>query len=207
MMWDYDSLWQKARQYIDRAYAQDREDALFAFWASLALEFVARATLAKFSPALLADPTDSSSLLSALGLAQTSKPKSITITTVYLRCMAINVEFTKELADACTTISERRNSELHSGASAFEELKTSSWLAQFYKACLVLLRMQSKELADFLPSDEVAAAIQMIDGLDQSYRDEAKKLIGTAKSSFERLTSEERGIRAAMARIALQGTP
>lgn len=195
MIWDYDSLWQKAKQYIDRCYTSEREGPLFAFWASLSLEFLARATLAQVHPALLADPTDQKSLLFAFGFPATNKPKSIAITTVYLRCMALEPEFTQELADACTTITERRNSELHSGDLAFEGVPTAVWLAQFYKACQVLLVRQRKTLADFLPKDEVRAANQMIEGLDRRYHAEAAKEIGQAKARFEGLSAEEQATR------------
>lgn len=196
MIWDYDSLWQKAKQYIDRAYEEDRESDLFAFWASLALEFIARATLAKVHPALLADPTDKNSLLFAFGYETTNKPKSISITTVYIRCMTIAPDFTQEMADACTTISERRNSELHSGELAFDGMPTSLWLAQFYKASAILLASQGKTLSDLLPgNEEVKAAQQMIDGLDTKYRNEADKLIGQARKSFEQLSPDEQSTR------------
>jgi len=164
MIWDYDGLWQKAKQYVDRAYREEREGSLFAFWSSLSLEFLARATLARIHPALLADPSSPEHLLYAFGIEKTTKPKSIAITTVFLRCTNVCPEFTKDVSDACTTITERRNSELHSGELAFEGIPTSNWLAQFYKACSILLKFQEKSLADLLPPEEVAAANAMIDG-------------------------------------------
>jgi len=191
VIWDYDSLWQKAKQYIDRAYREDRESDLFAFWASLALEFIARATLARIHPALLANPTDAASFLFAFGYAKTNKPRSIDITTVYLRCVAIEPDFTEDLSKACTTISERRNSELHSGELAFDGISTAIWLAQFYKALSALLKNQNKTLADLLPAEEIGPALEMIEGLEKSYREQAEKAIGQAKKAFFALTDDQ----------------
>jgi hypothetical protein len=45
--WSYDALWEKAKSYADRAFEEERESEFFAFWLTLALEFVGRATLAR----------------------------------------------------------------------------------------------------------------------------------------------------------------
>jgi hypothetical protein len=203
VIWGYDGLWQKAKQYVERAYREDREGPLFAFWSSLSLEFLARATLALIHPALLADPNNPENLLFAFGIEKTNKPKSIAITTVFLRCMSVSPEFTKDVSDACTTITERRNSELHSGELAFDGIPTSIWLAQFYKACSILLKSQKKTLADLLPPEEVAAANEMIVGLDRKYHNEAARLIGEAKGRFEKLSQDEQEARRIMARSRL----
>jgi len=192
MIWSHDSLWQKAKQYIERAFAADRESPLFPFWASLSLEFLARACLAKVHPALLADPDKPENLLFAFEIGATDKPKSIAITTVYLRCRLIAPEFTDDLAKACTTLTERRNAELHSGDTSFDGLPTSAWLAQFYKACQVLLRAQGFELGDWIPeAEDVRAAEEMIQALEQKHRDEALKRIGEAKGAFQKLPPDD----------------
>lgn len=47
-------------------------------------------------------------------------------------------------------------------------------------------------MVDFLPSnDEAAAAHEMIEGLDEKFRNEAAKLIGQAKKMFESLSPDE----------------
>ncbi len=56
--WSHDGLWAKAVIYAQRATDEDRDGPLFPLWATLALEFVARACLAKVHPALLADPRE-----------------------------------------------------------------------------------------------------------------------------------------------------
>jgi len=60
-LWEYDKLWQKAKVYIQKAFEEDREGEMFPFWATIALEFVARTTLAKVHPVLLADLSSSPS--------------------------------------------------------------------------------------------------------------------------------------------------
>jgi hypothetical protein len=191
-MWDYDSLWQKTKMYMLRAFQCGRESADFALNCSLAMEFLARAALAKIHPALLADPQGSDNVLYAFGFSTTDKPKSIAITTVYIRCTKINPDFTDDMAKSCTSLSERRNAELHSGDPAFDGIPTSVWLAQFYKSCKVLLASQGRTLTDILPDHaEVVAAEQMIAGLDSQYTAEAKKAIGIAAHAFSQLSKDE----------------
>ena len=72
--WTTDSLWNKAKIYITRAFSGEREDDLFPFFASLGLEFLARSALAKIHPALLADPSDGASVMYAFGYPTTDRP-------------------------------------------------------------------------------------------------------------------------------------
>jgi hypothetical protein len=201
MIWDQDSLWQKAKTYAARAFEEERESPTFPFWASLSLEFLARAALARLSPTLLADPQGPDNLLFALGIITTEKPKSVAITTVYSRCQLVVPGFTKDLANACTSLSERRNSELHSGDPAFDGVGTSIWLGQFYKSCKALLAYQGKTLEDYIPADEVEVAEEMISALDSRYRSEAQRTIGESKAEFEKLSDEERATRTSQARL------
>ena len=96
MIWSYDSLWQKTKTYVDRALAQERESDEFALWSALTLEFLARATLARVHPALLADPRTGANLLHVFGYGTLDSPKSIMAKTVFERCRVIVPEFTKQ---------------------------------------------------------------------------------------------------------------
>jgi hypothetical protein len=51
--WSSDTLWNKGKLYLARAFEQDRSGELFPFYASLGLEFLARAVLASIHPARL----------------------------------------------------------------------------------------------------------------------------------------------------------
>src|SRR4051812_5552017 len=95
MLWTQDALWAKAKTYVGKALAQDREGADFPLFASHALEFLARATVASVHPALLADPKEDSNLLYVFNLRPQKKekrafsPNSIRASIVFSRCTLI----------------------------------------------------------------------------------------------------------------------
>jgi len=186
--WTYDEFWNKSRLYIQKAYAADRESAEFGLNTSLALEFLARATVAFLHPALLADPRGNDHLLYAFGINTTDKPKSVDISTVLLRIKKIKPEFTEDMASFCQTHVERRNSELHSGELAFEGLPTATWLASYFRSVTPMLEYQNKSLADLLSDlDEVKAAEEMIVNLDGKERDRAEKTKSVHRSAFQKI--------------------
>lgn len=195
--WNYDALWQKAKVYMDRALSEEREGPLFPFWAALALELLARATLAKVHPALLAEPD---CILMAFGHDIGDKvPKSVMAKTVFLRCQRIVPGFGETELKACMSIIERRNEELHSGTLAFEEFPTRVWLSSFYRICKLLLTAQGQSLASFLGNDEADAADKMIVTSEKETLATVQKAIAVKKSEFERLESAEQERRRSVA--------
>ena len=177
-LWTYDLLWSKARSYMERALDVPREGDLFPFWASLALELLARAALARVSPTLLAETGDSDGrhLLHALGLEPKVKayvPKSITTADVLTRCEQVVPSFTKEVELFCRGFTNKRNEELHSGGTPFAALSNHTWLPRFYEATRLLLDFQGKQLADFVGQEEAKAAQVML----QAVADEAAKSV------------------------------
>lgn len=197
MSWSYEAYWKKAKQFYVRASVEGRDKPMYGFWSSLSLEFLARATLARIHPALLADTKDNAAenLLYAFNLLGTLKkpPKSIGVSSVFSRCTAIYPDkFTKEDEIFCVTMADRRNSELHSGDNAFEKWPNRLWLARYYRVCSIHLSIQDKGLADLFDEDEANGAKQMIDGLDEKWRAAAEREIGIAKDRFEKLSEEEK---------------
>mgnify|MGYP003334415439 CR=1 FL=1 len=137
-VWNYDLLWAKAVLYMGRALEMPRDSELFPFWSSLALEFVARASLAYLSPTLLAEAGDQDGrhLLHALGIEPKVKgyvPKSIQISDVLARCKQIVPAFTEDMETFSRGFFNKRNEELHSGATPFSSLPNHSWLPRFTK--------------------------------------------------------------------------
>jgi hypothetical protein len=65
-VWDSTALLNKAQRYIEEMQEHSHSDWKAVLWSSLALELLARAALAKFSPALLADTTSWHNLSYAL---------------------------------------------------------------------------------------------------------------------------------------------
>ncbi|MGH9590128.1 MAG: hypothetical protein ACRD25_07015 [Terracidiphilus sp.] len=145
----------------------DSDESEYALWSSLSLEFLARAALANITPALLADTKEGgwSSLYSALGFTPTEErfaPRSIAISEVFKRLSAISPSFAKENASFGIQHTGQRNAELHSGESAFEGVKASSWQPRFYQTCQVLLGSMGLTLQDFLGREESEVAERLI---------------------------------------------
>lgn len=186
-VWDATALLAKARRYIEQMQACDHADWQFAFWSSLALELIARASLSQISPTLLAETNekDASQLYFALGHAPNTQkftPKSIGIGEVLNRLQSMNTSFDKELRDFCSIHTGMRNAELHSAAMPFDEIKSSAWLWKFYRSCEVLTVSLGLDLTNLLGLEEAAFAKHQINAA----KDEAAKaVLGTIKSFRE----------------------
>lgn len=209
MSWKYEDLWLKAKLYMARASAVGPDDELFPFWSSLALEFLARASLAKVHPSLLADPSQGgTSVMYACGLvnpgSKPHSPKSIPAHTVFERCKAAVPGFTAEHEATCLALSEKRNSELHTGEPAFVGYQTSEWQAKFYRVCKLLVAQQGEKLESLLGDVGLTkAAEEMIAAEDRTEVRNAKKAVGIAKATFEKLDKEEQDAK----RIASRPSP
>lgn len=190
MYWNRDDLWQKSKVYAERALRERRDGPLFPFWCSLALEFLARAALARLHPALLADPRGDESVLYAFGYPA-KKPKSVPMHTVLSRCRVVVPGFTKHEQDAALALVERRNEELHTGHPAFDGFPTSLWLGDFYRICKLLLACQGLDLADLLGFEEAAAAELMIAETDRAVVADAQRRRGVAAAKLAELGEDE----------------
>src|SRR5439155_23530746 len=98
MVWDSEQYWKKAIRYAEMASEPEREAWERPFWLSLALEFLARASLTSIHPALNADPQDEGlHLLYGFGYELKGQPKSLPIHSVFLRLQKIlHQEFTNQ---------------------------------------------------------------------------------------------------------------
>jgi hypothetical protein len=187
MHWSYDSLWQKAKTYAGRSMRERRDSDLFPFWCSLTLEFLARATLARVHPSLLADPRGEQSVLYAFGLPA-ERPVSVPMNTVLTRCAAFIPELAGAPVKAATTLIERRNAELHTGEPAFADLPTGIWLADFLRVCDLLLGHQGNDLESLFGPDEARVARQMLAESDEAIRTDALSRRGRAAHAFQQLS-------------------
>lgn len=201
--WSEEALLSKALLYIQRMEALPADDAQFGLWSALALELLARATLAHISPVLLADDSNWRNLAFALGEAPTVKkfsPASIGAKDVFARLNELRPTlFTTEIAGFCVEHIGRRNSELHTGELPFESLGTSGWLPKFYRACAVLLGCMNRELADLVFDPD--GATTMIAALEDAAAKAVNQDIKAHSQVWENRTAAERenGIRDATA--------
>ncbi len=182
---------------MERALAAPRDSDLFPFWASLALELLARSALAYVSPILLADTADPDgrNLLHALGFEPKVKayvPRSIVANDVLTRCEQLVPEFTKDIENFCRGFTIKRNEELHSGGTPFSSLASTTWLPRFYESARVLLGFQGMELVDFVGSDEAKAAEVMLKAVADEAAKSVRKLIKAHSEVWNGKKQEER---------------
>jgi hypothetical protein len=187
MSWQPDALLGKAKLYIERGLEEDREDPLFPFWISLALEFLARSALATKHPTLLAAPErNMENVLYALGgPAPKSGPQSIPASVVFQLCKQLVPGFGPDEAAVCESLAKKRNEELHSGGLPFDDFYTASWLARFYRAAKVLLAFQGQGLAEFVGGEEAKAAEEMILAAEKEAIERVKKSLAAHRVLFE----------------------
>lgn len=192
MDWSAEALIEKSRLYISRAYNEPLDSHLFALWASLSLELLCRAALAKVHPVLLADPREDGNLLYAFGIQPKGPPKSIPTKAIVIRCQALVDGFTEDMGKHCALMANRRNSELHTGVVAFDEFENALWLPTTYEVIEVLLKHLGLNFEDFLGSDHAATAVAMLLDRRESIKNEICNRIAAFRRSFETQPAEER---------------
>ncbi|GAB2687028.1 hypothetical protein GCM10027037_06420 [Mucilaginibacter koreensis] len=192
-VWDFDLLWNKCQVYAEKAMSEQRESPMFGFWSALVIEFLGRCTLSSVHPVLLADPREGENILYTFGYKKVSgPPKSIVAKTVFDRCTQLVTGFTRIELDNCLKLIEKRNEELHSGSAAFLSYPIKLWLADYYKACEILLAFFGKTLIDLFGHDEAHGAIEMITKSNNALIEEVKKKIKRSQLFFEGLTPEDK---------------
>lgn len=189
MFWGEDILFSKAKKYA--ALAENNSD-LKKLFSAITVEFLGRACLSKVNPTLLADPRDGKNLLYAAGVANTEPPfKSIVAKTVFDRCHTIIRAFDKEYFNASMLLIEARNSELHSGEEALDELPVE-WEVHYYVICKIFLEHLNRNLKDLFPSSSVAHVTKVIDGYKRGIDGEVKKRIAACKAVYDQLDGSEK---------------
>ena len=186
MAWDSESLWAKARLFIDRAFDQQGDDEQFGLWAALSLELLVRSSLSSVSPALLADPDpDHTNLLHAIGRVTTRTPRSIAVT----KALQIAKKLFEGISETDVTLGaalvNKRNEELHSGAAAFEDYPSEKWLVGFHRLCDALCKAQNRSLTDYYGAEEAQKAAEMMQAAGEETKGRIKSLIAAHRKVFE----------------------
>jgi hypothetical protein len=196
-----DALWQKAKLYARRAMVTPREDPSFGLWATLALEFLARSSVAFVHPVLVADPQEPQNLLYAFGYRTDRAPRSIPAKAVFARCEAVIPNFTDAERRFAMTLIERRNAELHSGNPAFHQYPSSEWLAEYFRVCDVLLTFQGRALGHLLGGEEAKTARRLIRAAESNVKGKVLGEIARCRAAFEALDPDEQTMLVAQARL------
>nr|WP_295902202.1 hypothetical protein [uncultured Bdellovibrio sp.] len=185
MLWSHELLLSKAKTYSTLA-EKNFESHLRPLCSAIALEFLGRATLAKLSPALLADPRDGKNIMYSLGIKVEPPVKSVVAKTVFLRVKDIVASITTDDINFTTLMTEARNAELHSGSIGFEELP-DDWEPQYYLILNKMLTHLSIPLEEFFPPETVDRIKLVIREFNQSVEKEVKSQITAAMIRFNKL--------------------
>ena len=176
--------------------AADGDSCEVGLWSSFTLELLARATLSKVSPALLADAQNWHNIYYSLGHEPLTKkfiPRSITTAEVFKRLNGIfPKEFTEQLKNNCISHIERRNKELHTSEMVFDSAKESDWLPPFYEACAVLLDSLGSDLDSFFGKDGAKVARTRIGAAKEAKTKEIRSTIESHKTVWEGKEPSER---------------
>ena len=183
-----DALYAKSQVYIRRGLrAQaDKDTEEYQLWASLALELLGKAALAKVHPALVADPTHYQSLFAACGRQLSPDIKTITAKTLFERLSHIEKDFDFRHQKFCEQMALRRNAELHSGESPFSGMSAEAWEREFWGSIEIILGMQNETLESWLGAEDSKAAAKIIEQAEEALQWAVKHRITRCKEDFEK---------------------
>ena len=188
--YDSDALWLKARLFINHAMdeAEPRTFDERALWASLALELLGKAALARVNPLLIATPNEEGShLLAASGLTSGDGPgMTVSASTVFKRCGRAFRPFNVSEA---VGIASQRNAYLHSGAPAFTPVPESAFWPAFWRQAAILVLAQDRNTAEFVGSDRADSVEGHLARNQQHMQERLQALLGSAKQNLELIAS------------------
>lgn len=201
--YDHDALWLKAKLFLNRAI-EDEDVRAFderALWASLALELLAKAALARVSPLLIAEPTEEgTNLLIASGLIEGhARFKSVRAKTLYSRCHKAFKPFSEAEA---TKITQARNDYLHSSAAGFTSIPEAAWWPKFWTLAVILIHALERDVDDLVGYDRANTVEAHLEQNKKNIEHRTEMLIERAR---QRLAQYEAGT--LPARVATDWSP
>jgi hypothetical protein len=189
-VYDGDALWLKARLFINHAMdpGEPRTFNERALWASLALELLGKAALARVSPLLIAMPSEEGHhLLAASGLLPGDGPSlTVAAKTVFSRCARAFRPFN---STESLQFANNRNQYLHSGAAFFTSLPESAFWPAFWSQAAILILAQGREIAEFVGDDRAAEVQAHLARNRQHVQQRAETLIGRARQHLDLVDS------------------
>lgn len=193
--WSHEALFSKAQRFVQQMYAHPADDWRFGLWSAFALELLARASLAKISPCLLADSKDWNNIYFALGFSPTAKkfvPRSIDVSAAFARLREILPAFTPELEGFSVLHMAKRNEDVHTGLLPFDSVAPTTWLPTFYDVCNVLMTSLGESLELLLGSEQATTAMQMISARKDDAAKSVLKSVAAHKTVWEAKSTEEK---------------
>lgn len=186
------ALYAKSKVYIKRGFraqqAGDTEE--YQLWASLAIELLGKAALARVHPALVADPSHPHSLFAACGRQLSPDVKTITAKTLFDRLGHIDRAFDSRHQKFCEQLALRRNAELHSGESPYSGMSAEAWEREFWGAVEAILGMQGETLESWLGAAEAKAPTDIVKQAAEAMEWAAKDRIARRKEDFEKANQD-----------------
>ncbi|HEY1661702.1 MAG TPA: hypothetical protein VGI03_04725 [Verrucomicrobiae bacterium] len=183
-----DALYSKSRAYISRGFraqaAKDTDE--YQLWASLALELLGKAALAKIHPALVADPLHFQSLFAACGRQISPDIRTITAKTLFERLSHLEKAFDSRHQKFCEQMAIRRNAELHSGESPFSGMSPEAWEREFWGAVEVVLKIQDESLESWLGTEDSKMPAEILEKAEEAMEWALKHRISRCKEEFEK---------------------
>lgn len=188
------ALHAKSKVYMTRAMARKAVGDLdeYQLWASLALELLGKAALARQHPCLVVDPMHAPSLFVAAGVNITTDVKTITAKTLFERLTHMVPRFDKVVQKFCMEIAERRNAELHSGDLPFKTMRLEAWEERYWHACDTILQHLTSSLENWIGAEDAAAPRQLLDEAAAALAAAVKLRVQSHREAFDGLKKADR---------------
>jgi hypothetical protein len=189
-----DALMGKSQAYIGRALVAKAAGSMgeYQLWASLALELVGKAALAKIHPCLVADPNSKFSLFAAAGMSISPDIKTITANTLFDRFTHVSKRFDEKTKEFCTSMSLKRNAELHSGEAPFEGAIAASWEGHYWHTAEIILEVGDGSIEAWLGADKAKAPKALLAEYTHAIEQAAKIRVEIAAAAFNKRSKKER---------------
>ena len=182
----FDALYAKSKDYIARALRckGEKDHNEYQLWASLALELLGKACLAKRHPSLIVNPNHQPSLFAAARINVGTDIKTIISKTLFERLHVVVPGFDHGIQQYCINISERRNAELHSGELPFKNMELSAWEARYWRAAQLILHAMDLDLDNWLGANRAKAPQKLLKYASDATSAAAKVNIEQSRDAF-----------------------
>ena len=119
-------------------------------------------------------------------------PNSIRVSEVFTRLSEILPKFDTRLSGFGQLHLERRNEEVHSGSTPFENISNSDWLPLFYESVEVLILSVGEQLDSLIGKYEAGVAKKLIAAAKDESAKTVARSVHARKKAWESRTTVER---------------